>query len=503
MLKNNKHLFVCLVLIILIFALAFPSFYASGDEHSYIKTAKLLSNGSVVEEEVLYAAGSVQTDQGFIPNVAINFPFFLVPFVFLGIPLIFLFSLLLHIVNTTLFSLILSKLKLPQKYVFLYAFFPALLWLSRTLYPQLLAITFLLAGFLLYVHADSLKNNSKRIFLFLSAFVFGFAVFVRPDAAVLMMFLALVVLWKKRKESIFFFLGFIIPALLLFSINIIFYGGITTTSYGHSWTSLLASIFIGISIFDLIIYALALLIIYPLMLFSFCPKFKNKFSFELFALFFGGLVLQAGLSELLAFTINPASFYFINFRYLSLGIPFIIIAYVFFLDSFLSKRIDTLIKRAKIPKLNFNHLLIVGIFVLVLLCLTFSFVHQDFVDDRKQIRDQIVLSTPSDALIVGSSDDKIYFIKEVLGNRKYISIIPKNDLRGFEGEAINYFDDKTYLMQLTYTNREDSNSHRQVTNINVEREAMNSFIEENSDKLKLIFDTKTPHNLRIYKWDNE
>ena len=78
MLKNNKPLIICLVLVILIFALAFPSFYASGDEHSYIKTANLLSKGSVVEEKVLYAAGSVQTDQGFIPNVAINFPLFLI-----------------------------------------------------------------------------------------------------------------------------------------------------------------------------------------------------------------------------------------------------------------------------------------------------------------------------------------------------------------------------------------------------------------------------------------
>jgi hypothetical protein len=502
MLKDNKYLIICLIVVIAIFLITFPSFYASGDEHSYIKTANLLSQGQVIEENILYAAGSSVADEGFIPNVAINFPLFIVPFVFLGVPLIFIFNLLLHLINTALFALIISKLKVSQKYVFLYAFFPALLWLSRTIYPQLFAITLLLAGFFLYIKADELKTNAKRVSFFLSAFTLGFAVFVRPDAVILMILFSLVVLWKKRKESIFFFLGFIIPALLLFSINTIIYGGLTTTAYGHSWISLFIGMFVGLSIFDLIIYLLAFVIFYPLMLFSFLPKFKNKYSLELFSLFLGGIILQASLSKILAFAIDPASFYFINFRYLSLGLPFILIAYAFFLEHHLSKKIGNILKKINLPKLNYKNIFVFGIFILVLLCFAFSFVHQEFVSDRKDIRDQIVLNTPEDALIIGSSDDKIYFIKDIFGERKYISITPGNDIRGFEGDVQSYFNDKTYIMQLTYTNREDSNSHRQVTNINVEREAMKIFIEENNNHLELIFDTETPHNLRIYKWIN-
>lgn len=489
-------------MVVIIFIIAFPTFYLSGDEHSYIKTANLISNGEVSEENIFYAAGSVNTNQGLIPNVAINFPIFLVPFVFLGVPLIFVFSLLIHLINISLFSVIISKLKISQKYVFLYAFFPALLWLSRTLYPQQIAITFLLLGFLLYVISDELKLKSKRIVLFISAFVFGFAVFVRPDSIVLLIFLFLVVLYKKRKDTVFFGLGFIAPAMLLFLVNFIFYGGIVSTAYGHSGLGLLARVFIGVSFFDLIIYALAAVIFYPLMLFSFLPRIKNKYTLELFALFFGGLILQIGLGSLIDTGFNPASFYFINFRYFSLGLPFILIAYAFFLDSFLSKKINRLLHKVKKTHLDYNTIFVLGIFVLVVLCFSFSFIHQGFTSDRLSVRAQVVGNTPEDALIIGSSDDKIYFIKDILGGRRYLNINLEQDIRGLDKNVADYFDEKTYFMQLTYSNRADLNSSRKINIIDVERAAINSFIQENAWRLELIFETNSPHNLRIYKLTN-
>ena len=483
--------------------MSFPSFYASGDEHSYIKTANLLSKGQIIEEDIFYAAGSVNIENGFIPNVPINFPLFIIPFVYLGIPFIFLFSLLLHIINTILVSTTFSKLNISQKYVFLYAFFPALLWLSRTLYAQSLAITFLLAGFLLYLTACKEKNHIKqKMLVFASAFVFGFAVFIRPDASILMMFFSLVVIWKKRLTAIFFFLGFIIPAALLFLINTILYGNLVTTAYGKSGLTILLLIFSRISIFDIAIYLLAFIIFFPLMLFSFMPKLKNKYNLELFSLFLGGLIIQAGMSDLSTFIINPASFYFLNFRYLALGIPFILITYAFFLDSFLSKKINVFFEKIKCTFLDYNKLFFISIFILILACLAFSFVHQDFISKREDVRKQIISNTPEDALIIGSSDDKIYFMKDLLPKRRYLRIDLNSDVRGFEKNAVDYFDEKTYIMQLTYSNRDDSNAPRQILTINVERDLINSFIKKNISKLELLFETNVPHNLKIYKWIN-
>ena len=84
MVKKNSWLLCALLLLVLIAAFTFPSFYASGDEYSYVRATSSLLKGQIVEDNIYYSAGAVKVEGGFVPNVSINFPIFLMPFLLFG-----------------------------------------------------------------------------------------------------------------------------------------------------------------------------------------------------------------------------------------------------------------------------------------------------------------------------------------------------------------------------------------------------------------------------------
>jgi len=506
MLRDNKWLVVTLVLLVLIYLITFPSFYASGDEHSYIKTAALLSEGKLFEDDLIYAAGSVQTDFGFVSNVPVNFPFFLIPFVLLGFPLIFLFGLVMHLLNTFIFSNLLREFKIPQKFVLLYAFFPSILWLSRTLYPQTLAITFLMAGFLVYT---KYYNNFNKKYLFLSGLLFGIAVFVRADLVVLLILFLTVLLIKKKLNSLPFIVGCIPPAITFILLNLLLYGGAFATGYGATGASLLIRVFTKTSFYDLFLILGAFIFFYPLMLFSIFYRGKNnKFWLELVALVIGGLLIQSSFGSFSSIIINPYSFFFLNIRYISIAIPFLILLYAIFLHEFLRERINYFFEKLTNNKLHFipfDTLLNLFFIMLFIICFAFSFVHFNFVNDRHEVLNQIYATVPEGALVIGSSDDKMFFIDGVLSNRRYIRMDTNMDIRNLSSDfnLSDYMGNDTYIMLLSYSNRESNNSERYLNTIKGERKVVLDFIEQNKESVELIFESSTPHNLIIYRWHNE
>jgi hypothetical protein len=511
MVKKNSWLLCALLLLVLIAAFTFPSFYASGDEYSYVRATSSLLKGQIVEDNIYYSAGAVKVEGGFVPNVSINFPIFLMPFLLFGFTFIFIYGIFFHLLNTIIFSFLLKEFKISQKFIFLYAFFPALFWLSRTIYPQTLAITFLLAGFLVYVKASKLNlSKVKKIsLLFITGVLFGFAVFIRPDISILIFLFCLVVLIKKKLLVLPIVAGGIIPALILLYTNSLQFGSAVSTAYGYSGGDLFIRAFLGISLIDIVIFALALIVVYPLMLISIAYQKNNKFTLELLALFVGALIIQSTFSKILAFDVNLLSFYFINLRYLSVGIPFLILLYCIFVDKKLSKIIDSklnLIKTKINMKIfefvNFENIYRICVVLLILLCFAFSFVHLGFISEKKVIQEQIFANTPNDALIIGSSDDKIFFMEE-FSARKYLRVDLENDIRGVDENTLDYIGDNTYFIQTAYSNREDSNAHRIVENVNKERAKISDFINSNNLDLELVFSTTTPHNLKIYKWVGE
>jgi hypothetical protein len=531
MYEENKWLFACLALVIAAYAIFYPLFYASGDEYSYVRTANLILHGTFFEKDLFSAMGSVESSNGFVPNVSMNYPFFLAPFLLFGFSAVFLSGFLFHIVNIVIFSRILKKAKLSQKYVFLYAFFPALFWLSRTLYPQTLAATFLLLGFLFYLYFLDLNENKREnrfevrnillqfnksnLFFCISGIFFGFGVFIRPDLIIAVGLFSLVMLFKHGRKVLFFIFGGLFPALVLLLNNSIQYGSIGATSYGSGGAGMVLNAFLGISFVDVAIIVAALSIFYPLMIPSLFLN-KSKLFFEIIALAIGQLIIQVSYAKLLAYALNPFSFYFVNLRYLSPVIPFFIFSFVLFFENTMVPKINIYLKKNKFLAeyeavafrkkfargTDFSGIgFVLFVVFLVCVCFAFSFVHNSYLNDRHEVLNQIYSVTPQDALLIGSSDDKMFFIKGVLSNRQYLRFDMWNDVAGFQvGQtAEGYFNDKTYLVQLEYSNRRGRETIRQNV-INKEREILNNFIESNEDHLQLVFDVTSPHDLRIYKW---
>jgi hypothetical protein len=460
--------------------------------------------------------GSKLTQEGFTTNVSMTFPLFLAPLLFFGFSAALSLGLILHLINAIIFSRILFKLNLDQKFVFLYAFFPSLFWLSRTLYPQTLAITFLLLGFFTFLLFHKQKGVFKEekiqklITLFLSGLFFGFSVFIRPELVFAAGLFFLVLIVKQRLFSIPFALGALIPALLLFLVNLLQFGSISSTAYGSTSSSFLVRTLLGISLPDLVIIAVALSIFYPLLFPAvFIRTKKNPFFFEIIALVLGSLLIQLNYANLLDISINPLSFYFVNLRYLSPAFPFMIIAFAFFAESAIeSKVISKFLSKFKFSyfsKLRVQpeqSIFFLGILFLVALSFGFSFYHSDFLNDRKEVMQQIYSNTPADALIIGSSDDKMFFPSTLLSEREYIRIDAWNDVAGLDKnfDIKPLLNNNSYIIQLEYSNRVGRDSFRQIYVINEERKVIADFIEENNASLQLVYSSDSPHFLDIYKW---
>jgi len=494
--NENKVIVLAAVFYILIYFAFFPSMYASIDEHEYLKNSVLFTQGKFGEQNPEYACrADLLNDNGYVSKYFPGRSFFLAPFALFGISAAMLSGLIIHLVNFLLLILILKKLKVNKFFSLLYLFLPVLLWSSRTLYPELLVLTGFLAGILFFL-GD--KNKDWLI----SGFFFSLAVLARYDA--IFGFAAFLIpnILKNRSKAIHFALGAIPVGIIILVFNTLAYSGAFNTG-SYSGLGLVSSLlfsergliegFFTRYLADLIIYPLILLAMYPLMLVStfLAKKFSLRHEFTLITIAY--LILNARFTEFLAFDFSIESAFVARLRYIIPLIGILIIPYSVFLNDFIKE------KKISVPKKFF------AVFFIALILATgfFSMKHSEIVDSRADVLQAVKDVVPEGSLVIGSSDDCVYFQKEIFGNRKYLNINFEQGLAG-NPESLkieDFLSENVYVMELYYGHRVDRDSIRQDI-VNSERQEIADFINKNESRLDLIYENLEGNTMRIYKWQN-
>jgi len=498
--KENILLFIAMLSFILITIYFFPSFFTAIDEHEYLKNALLLKNkGTIIEENIFYSCNSKPIGNGFVASYFIGKSFFLIPFTFFGLNAVMLSGLLIHLINFFLIILILRKLNIGKIFSFLYLFLPVLFWESRTLYPELLVLTFLLAAFYFFL-------SEKKLHWFFCGLMLGFAVMTRYDAIfALIAFFFAVLFEKERKEKIIFLIAGSIPiGLIILAFNQIFYSGILSTGYGSSLR--LLSSFLKAHPETIILSALALLTFYPLMLLSpfITKKIKEKKFIALYALlivFY--LLLNATFTDFLAFDFSLAQLFSIRLRYLVPLIGMLLIPTIALYDE-IFERIKQKIKLSK------ELIATILLLILIIAIIYFSINHTALINSRLETFNFLKEKLPNNALVIGSSDDCMYFLQGMLLQQKYLRVDLSTDFKPlFEDKDIYSFIEKTlkeknevYIVSIDYTYRQGRESKRQQL-IENERKKIIDFIKENKDKIKLIAEINNKTAIKLYRWKND
>jgi len=480
----NSRIALVLIAFIMLYALFFPVFYSSSDEQHILAKALQFRALKLGEKNPLNVCNAGKyTSNGYVYGHYLGRPLFLIPFTFFGLNAVMLSGLIIHLLNFALLLLIFKKLKIKQLFALLYLFYPVIFWQSRTLYAGILVLTGFLAAFYFYI-----SNREKHWVL--SGVFLGLAMLSRYDAALGIGAILLALLIKNRRKLLFVLAGFLPVLFAIVLFNTFTYGGALNTGYGESGTGLLYSTIFGADIVSIIFYITMLLLLYPLMLAT--PYLSRRFNFKLeYAFFSIAYLFLAARYNPFAFTLSPFTLV-LRMRYALPLAGMLLIPYGLFLQKIIEKY-----KRKEKLLLacywSFIALLFVGtIFA--------SAIHSKFLNERRTVFRQIYANTPENALIIGSSDDCMYFVNGFFPKRRYLNVNLKQGLAGNPQHLTlsQFIDNKTYVLDLQYSNRFGRKSLRQQT-IERERKEIKEFIEKNKDRLKLVFEIGRPHYLKVYK----
>ena len=483
---DKSYVAIALVVFAAIFFAFYPSYFTSIDEHTLLKNSLLLHEGQIGEQNPELACRStIYNQQGYVAAQFFGKSVFLLPFTFFGLDGVMLSGLLIHILNAILLYLILKKLSIDPRFTILYIFMPVMLWEARTLYSELLVLTAFLAAFYFYI-----KNTRNSNFI--SGAIFGLAMFVRYEAIAGFAAFSLPLLFSDRKKLLELAAGFIPVVVLIMAFNTYAYSGPLSTGYGAGQSLLLSTIVAAFSteLHTLILYTLLLLLLPPLLLASPFISKERKYLLQFVLLAGAYLILNARFTNFLAFDFSAATTLTARLRYLVPLIGILIIPYSSMLDSAFSKW--------KLPR---NAVFAAALIVLAAGAVFGSAMHSNLTTSRSQTYEQIRSVVPQDALVIGSSDDCIYSLTRDLKRTRYLNIAPVSDI-GPTGDKLNLLeklDNNTYILELRYSNLEDNSGTRQDS-IDAERKRIEDFVKNNKQGLSLVFETKEPNSLRIYKW---
>ncbi len=265
----KKHnLKFCLIFLLLGQLSFYPNIYTNIDEFNYHQNAKNIIKNNLRQEcnkedwsqfEVI-----IKGDKYCIYKYNIGTSILLTPVTFISNNLIFINTLLFFSISVVVFNQLLQKYKLNSLLLYIYAWFPAFVYFSRTVLSEIYSATFVLLTFyfldnflelnvnLGLIKKDSLRSKltSKKVQGFCAGVCIGVAVLVRYTNVIPLGILGLSFLyrWIKKNNQMRFQQRFIalindwkfiilggIPFLILFFVlNKYLYGGIIATGYDLS-----------------------------------------------------------------------------------------------------------------------------------------------------------------------------------------------------------------------------------------------------------------------------
>jgi hypothetical protein len=487
--RENRLFIAAFALIyIIIFAVYFPPFWASIDEHGYVKNAVLFSQGKAGVAEPEYACrASAFNGEEYVSGRFIGRSLSLLPFIPFGLAGVMLSGLAIHLINFLIILLIFRKLNIRKHFSLLYLFLPTFVWASRTVYPGLLTLTCFLVAVYFYL-------SGKKSSWALSGFALALAVLVRYDAAVPLFAFLFGVLLSKRERLPYMIAPMVPVALLVFAINSFLYGGALTTGTGGIGRILAGFAELDTMVPDLLVYSALLLLYLPLLLASPLLEKRTGMRAPFIAVSVAYLIINSRFTDFFSFDISLSSVFISRLRYLVPLIGILLIPYCSFLDS--------QVNRSAVLKRHFRKIFLISVVLMVFGTAFISSIHHGFLSEsRLGVMQDIYAGTESGSLIVGSSDDCMYFMRGLLPDRKYMSISPGSDLAG-NPQNINPVDrlmqsEPSYLVMLDYSYLRDRDSPR-AEHIRGERAPLADFYEANKQSFELVFED-TVKGLAVYR----
>ncbi|GEM_PF-1913489 len=498
-LSEYKLILLAVVGYILIQAAFAPGMYVSIDEHTYIKNAFLLREGKIAQQDPGYACRStLYTEKGYVASQFIGRSLFLLPFTFLGLLGIMFSGLAIHLINFFGIVLVLRRMGANALFSLLYLFYPAFILNSRSVSPELLVLTGFIFGLYFYL------GNRARSWLF-SGFFFGLAALARYDAIFGLGAFAAASLLSNRKRAAMLLLGALPVGIAILSFNGWAYGGTLATGHGSGLGLAGRLLTEGIIDVDNLIYPLLLLIFYPLLIASpfLAKKFPLKGEFLLLIAVY--LVLNSTFTSFLDFNFSVQTTFTARLRYLVPLLGLLMIPYA----QFLSEKIGELrlanfrLGPFGIRDLQKHRSALLCALVIVMLGLSAfaSAKHAALSDSRVAVLEEISSQIPQGSTVIGSSDDCIYFQKNLFGDRKYYNIDIAWDIAGNpQGITLDSLKGPaTYVIAVNYSYLEGKTGPRQQIVVD-ERRQVADFIDGHTGSLTPVWggEGKT---VRIYKWE--
>lgn len=452
--------------------LFFPKFYTSIDEHEYLKNAMLLQSGTLNQDDQELACGSVKTTNGFFSNYTAGRSIFTIPFLFLGLFGAMASGIVIHLINFFIVAKIFQKLKINTENALLYLLLPTFVWNSRTLNSELLVLTTFLAAAYFF-----LSNKSKDYAI--AGFMLGLALIVRADAVLGMIAFSVGAILKSREKVLPLVAGFLVGATVFFIFNLYFYENLLPAKYQEIASARAISGGLEHYFETVAFFFVMMAVIYPFMLFVPLKQSQSDLAITTIVLAILSAFVYAKFTDVLAFEFSWQLLPTARIRYIIPAIGMLFLTYPKFYEG--------IIKKHRLPR---NLIFYGSIAVLLAGSGWLSYEHSKFVNTRYDVLQQIYANTPDGSLIIGSSDDCIYFLNPFLENRRYLSAA--------ESDVKSHFDDSTYFLLLEYGHQKDRTSVRQKI-INAERQQIAELIEKYKQNLTKVFEANEPHQLEIYK----
>ncbi|MFH1316591.1 MAG: hypothetical protein ABII01_03670, partial [Candidatus Woesearchaeota archaeon] len=370
--KNKIRLFILLVVFyyIFLFLVFYPPFYGSPDSHHYLRSAFLMKSSGLIVNDPLHSFGNHFNGIGFVSKYNIGVSLIYLPFILFGWKFAFLSGLFLHLIGFIFFWKIIKKLDYPEIYSLFYLLFPPLTYYSRILLSEIASITFIIAATYFY-----LKNSPRSNVI--AGMLFGFSILIRYTNVFIAISFLLVSFFIKKRRFYPLILGMIPFIIIILLTNNYLYGSIFSTGYSLSGETLL---FFSKIPYRIILYSIALSILYPGMMFALL-FYKNKLRFE-FLISFVTLLFFYSAVHIGGFQFRLLDL-MIATRYLAPLFPFFIIAYIPFYRNMIL-----------LSRLSLRWITILAILGLILI-LPFTFaIHNNFLYGRFEIMESLAENIP-------------------------------------------------------------------------------------------------------------
>lgn len=310
-----NHLFIVILISSIFFLVFYPKFYTTTDEKEYIENAFHLLQGDLLRSNKECFDGAycgVFNGTAYVSKYNLGLSFILLPFILISWKLTFAAAFISYLIGIWIFYLILKKYKLSPWFVYLYAFFPSLVYYSVKPMTEVFSSTLILALYYILF----LMNSSKTARLSITGILSGVLVLIRySNGLVVAAFLIAYILTsikhnhesvKKVAVDLLEIFVSSVPFIIAFLIiNKTLYGSFFRSGYFYSGEE---GLFIAdLAVKQFFIYIAYLNLIYPAMLFmAFISKIKERlaiilaFAFILlFYVGFPGYAFTSGILDLI------------------------------------------------------------------------------------------------------------------------------------------------------------------------------------------------------------